>query len=64
MKHLRAYKLFEATKDFTDLYKIGKINNFKTGIDVDWKKFVENIIKLCETNNKKFYIKDSLKPFI
>lgn len=58
------YKLFKVTKDFTDLYKIGKINRFNTGIEVDWKKFTHNIIEMCEKNNKKYYIKDSLKPFM
>lgn len=58
------YKLFERTKDFTDLYKIGKINRYNTGLEVDWKKFTNKIINMCEKNNKKYYIKDSLKPYI
>lgn len=57
------YKLFEHTKDVVDLYKIGKINRYK-GIDVDWYKFTDKIINLCEKNNKNYYIKDSLKPYI
>ena len=58
------YKLFMETKDFTDMYKIGKINNFRTGIEVDWRKFTKNIIELCEKYQKKYYIKESLKPFM
>ena len=58
------YKLFEASKDYVDLYKIGKINNYKDAEEVDWREFTKKIINLCETNNKKYYIKDSLKPYI
>jgi len=57
-------ELFEATKDVTDLYKIGKINGYNTGIEVDWKEFTHSMIELCEKNDKKYYIKDSLKPFL
>lgn len=57
------YKLFEATKDFTDIYKIGKINHFKTDY-VDWQKFTNKIIDMCHKNNKNYYIKDSLKPYV
>ena len=57
------YKLFDITKDFTDLYKIGKINNFNTGLKPDWRKFTHKIIDLCIKNNKDYYIKHSLKPY-
>lgn len=58
------YKLFEASKKYVDFYKIGKINNYKDAEDIEWKTFTKRIIKLCEDNNKKYYIKDSLKPYI
>lgn len=59
------YKLFEASKEVTDLYKIGKINNYKQ-IDknIDWREFTHNIINLCEKNNKEYYIKESLQSYI
>lgn len=59
----QTYSLFEQTKEFTDLYKIGKINRYK-GIEVDWKKFAHNMIELCERNKKKYYIKNSLRPYL
>lgn len=58
------FKLLEATYEFTDLYKIGKINRFNTGIEVDWKEFTHKIINRLEQLNKKYYIKDSLKEYI
>lgn len=57
-------KLLEATYEFTDLYKVGKINRYKTGIEVDWKEFTYKIINRLEQLNKKYYIKESLKPYI
>lgn len=58
------FKLLEATYEFTDLYKVGKINRFNTGIEVDWKEFTHKIINRLEQLNKKYYIKDSLKEYI
>jgi DNA repair photolyase len=56
------YKLFEATKEYVDLYKIGKINYTPT--EVDWQVFTDTIIGMCEKNGKKYYIKDSLKKYV
>lgn len=58
------YKLFEASKDYVDLYKIGKINNYKMDKQEDWATFTKTIIKMCEENGKKYYIKDSLKKYM
>jgi DNA repair photolyase len=59
------YKLFEHTKDFVDLYKIGKINRYKNfDKNVDWHRFTYKIIEMCAKNNKKYYIKNSLKKYM
>lgn len=58
------FKLLERTYEFTDLYKIGKINRFNTGVEVDWKEFTYKILNRLEQLNKKYYIKDSLKPYM
>ena len=58
------FKLIDKTHEYVDLYKVGKINRFKTGIDVDWKKFTIEVIDKLEQLGKKYYIKDSLKQFL
>lgn len=58
------YKLFDETNEFVDLYKIGKITKYNTGIVVDWRRFTQEIINKCERAGKKYYIKDSLKQYI
>jgi DNA repair photolyase len=58
------FKLIDLTHKFTDLYKIGKITKFNTGIEVDWKQFTLDVIKKLETLDKKYFIKDSLKKYL
>lgn len=58
------FKLIDLTYKFTDLYKIGKINNYNTGLTVDWKQFTLDVIEKLKSLNKEYFIKDSLKKFI
>lgn len=58
------FELIDRTKDFVDLYKIGKINRFKTGIEVDWRKFTVFTMNYLDKLGKKYYIKDSLKQYL
>ncbi|HOT31253.1 MAG TPA: hypothetical protein PLQ61_06745 [Bacteroidales bacterium] len=58
------FKLIDLTYKFTDLYKVGKITKFDTGIKVDWKQFTLDVIKKLESLDKKYIIKDSLKKFL
>jgi DNA repair photolyase len=58
----QVYALYEKTKEFVDLYKIGKLNHYKN--DTDWKKFVHTMIEKCEKDNKEYMIKDALKAYI
>lgn len=58
------FKLIDLTHGFTDLYKIGKINRFDTGLEVDWKQFTIDVIEKLKGLNKEYFIKDSLKKFI
>lgn len=61
-----ALKLIEKTlnDNSVDLYKIGKLNNYK-GLDknVDWTKFLNSCLKLLRPSGKQIYIKKSLQPF-
>lgn len=47
---------------YTDMYKIGKINNFN-GIDktIDWTDFLEKTIEILRGVGKPFYIKRDLR---
>jgi DNA repair photolyase len=58
----QVYQLYETTKEFVDLYKIGKLNHYKS--DVDWKLFGETMIDKCETDGKDYLIKDALKAYL
>lgn len=58
----QVYRLFEKTKDFVDLFKIGKLNHMAN--DTNWKLFGHTIINLCEKNGKEYMIKDALKSYI
>lgn len=57
------FKLIDQTHEYTDLYKIGKINRYNTGINVDWGKFTYCVVNYLEKLGKNYYIKDSLKPY-
>jgi DNA repair photolyase len=55
-------KLYEATKDFVDFYKVGKISRYK--VDVDWGSFANEIVKRLEKDKKPFFIKHDLRPHL
>ena len=54
--------LYERTKDFTDFYKVGKLNHRKN--DTDWTKFGKEIIERMEKDGKPYMIKDALKKYL
>lgn len=58
----QVYDIYDMTKGFVDLYKIGKLNHYKN--DTNWKKFGETMIDKCETDGKEYLIKDALKRFL
>lgn len=55
------YRLIEQTKDFVDLYKVGKLNYHKHAATIDWPLFRETTIALLQSLGKDFYIKDDLR---
>lgn len=58
------FRLIDMTKDFVDLYKIGKISRFEPDVKIDWSIFAERIIEKMTEINKPFYIKDDLKKYL
>lgn len=55
-------KIMEISLPYVDEYKIGKINNYK-GLDknINWTKFLKNVVFLLRKNKKPFYIKYDLR---
>lgn len=58
----QVYAMYELTKDFVDLYKIGKLNHYKN--DTNWKLFGETMIEKCKKDGKEYLIKDALKAYL
>jgi len=54
--------LLKQSLDYVDHYKIGKINNYKN-IDkqIDWNLFLNEIVLILRSNDKKFYVKHDLR---
>lgn len=58
----QVYRLYDMTKGFVDLYKIGKLNHYAN--TTDWRAFGLEIIDRCERDGKAYLIKDALKAYI
>ena len=54
--------LIKYTLDYVDVYKIGKINNYK-GIDktIDWTAFLNEAVDILRSEGKRFYVKHDLR---
>lgn len=54
--------LIRETLDCVDVYKVGKLNNYK-GLDklVDWTSFLAEAVKTLRVAQKPFYIKEDLR---
>lgn len=59
----QALEVIDLTKDYTDHYKVGKVNNYIIE-QPDWAKFTKDVIAKLERENKSYYIKKSLQPYI
>jgi DNA repair photolyase len=58
-----ALKLVDETKNFVDLYKVGKLNYNAQQKNVDWKKFRHEVIEKIEKYGNNYYIKKDLEKF-
>lgn len=54
------YRLLEASLDYVDLYKVGKLNYHKLAGTIDWRGFREKITELLERAGKPYIIKKDL----
>ena len=59
---LQTYALYDMTRDYVDLYKVGKLNYLDIGID--WKRFAGKMISMMEADGKEYIIKDALKKYL
>lgn len=57
------YGLFDKTKDFVDLYKIGTCSGPYSSVK-NWSRFGHNIIALMENNNNAYYLKKDLNQYL
>lgn len=60
----QSLSMINKTLDFVDLYKIGKLNNYK-GLDkaMDWNRFLVTSCETLREAKKDFYIKHDLRQF-
>ena len=58
----QSINMIKKTLPYVDIYKIGKINNFR-GIDkkINWTDFLEKAVTILRENKKPFYIKHDLR---
>lgn len=59
-----ALRVIEMTKDYTDHYKVGKINHFYLENEPDWRDFTQKAIRALRRAGKDYYIKKSLQPYM
>lgn len=57
-------KIIEATHDFIDFYKIGRVNYIGLTKTTDWAAFTHRVIDLCARLNVQHYIKKDLWPHL
>jgi len=55
--------IVEATHNFVDHYKVGKLNYHPRAKEIDWRAFRKRITSLLERLGKSFYIKKDLQRF-
>jgi len=58
------FKLLDATHEFVDLYKVGKVSRFNTDKEINWEGFAHKIVNRLERLGKKYYIKNDLKKHL
>lgn len=55
----QTFELINRVHESVDLFKIGKANYVK-GLDIDWSRFANDAMELCEKLGVKYYIKNDL----
>jgi DNA repair photolyase len=70
----QVYRLYDATREFVDEYRIGKINH-EGAVDcdeaekaalraIDWRRFGSEMIERCERDGKAYVIKEALRKYL
>lgn len=54
------YRLLEATHEFVDLYKVGKLNYHPLAKQIDWRRFKGEMEERLTRLGKAFYLKKDL----
>lgn len=57
-------RLFFATRDFVDQYKIGKASNFQYPAPIDWAAFTRRMVSHFEAAGKRYLVKKSLAGYL
>lgn len=56
--------IIEATHEFVDLFKIGRVNYLPMTKTTDWEDYTHRIIDLCDRLGVNHYIKKDLQPYL
>lgn len=54
------YRLLDATYEFTDFYKVGKLNYHPLAAEIDWRRFKGEIEERLTKLGKPYYLKKDL----
>lgn len=56
--------IMQATMQFVDFYKIGRVNYLPMTKTTDWESYTHSVVKFCQQNGIQHYIKKDLQPFL
>lgn len=56
-------RVMEVAMPFVDTFKIGKLNHHPLAKEIDWAKFLEDAVSLCDDYGKPYVIKQDLLKF-
>ena len=56
--------IVEATHEFVDLYKIGRVNYLPMTRTTDWKSYTERMVELCARLGVTHYVKKDLQSYL
>jgi hypothetical protein len=57
-------QIIKRTREFVDLYKVGRVNYLPMTKTTDWKSYTEKIVELCAKLGVAHYVKKDLQPFL
>lgn len=58
------FEIIRQTHTFVDLFKVGKLNYRPEADKIDWHKFADDVTKLLEELDCRFYIKKDLRRYL